>query len=101
MAFRKARRTPENGHRGNSTVSGAMMIRSSYCKEPANTRTVKHISDYLFSYITTHGGQCNPPEADRADLRRVAQDGDVQEMVKVDQKEIRLCCHMLIILHSF
>lgn len=60
-----------------------MMIGSSFCKEIINFQTVEHISDTLFSYITTHGGQCSPPRSDIADLERVAQDGDVQEMVKV------------------
>ena len=43
---------------------------------------MEHISDALFSYITIHGGQCNPPKYDRADLKRIAEDGDIQEMVK-------------------
>lgn len=57
---------------------------SSY--DEANVLTVEHISDSLFSYITTHSGQCNPPKCDISNLRRVAQDGNIQEMVKVSRE---------------
>ncbi len=72
---------PEEWSLREQTCKWAMTSGSSYGK--ANIPTVEHISDSLFSYITTHSGQCNPPKCDIPDLRRVAQDGNIQEMVKV------------------
>lgn len=89
---------PEDWSLREQTCKWAMMIGSSYGK--ANIRTVKHISDSLFSYITTHGGQCNPPKSDIADLKRVAQDGNIQEMVKVSRVGPFQCCYILIVLRS-